>query len=99
LASAATPFTAGFAGDLERNLDAMPVRYGPRPAVATNLTRTNLRAPFVGNEDGPNISGQEDDQRVQYAAKRVMHHVPIELPTVYFQFNADDVVASFTVNV
>jgi hypothetical protein len=28
----------------------------------------------------PNISGDECDQRVQYAVKRVMHHVPIELP-------------------
>ena len=59
----------------------------------------NLRAPFVGNEDGPNISGEEGDQRVQHAVNRVMHHVPIELPEVYFQFDADDVVASFTVNV
>ena len=59
----------------------------------------NLRAPLVGNEDGPNISNQGGGQRVQYAVKRVIHHVPIALPAVYFQFNADDVTSSFTVNV
>jgi hypothetical protein len=30
---------------------------------------------------------------------RVMHHVPCELPPLYFQFDADEDVASFTVNV
>jgi hypothetical protein len=59
----------------------------------------SLRVPIAGNEDGPNISGEGSDQRVQYAIKRVMHHVPCELPPVYFQFDADDVVGSFTVNV
>lgn len=28
-----------------------------------------------------------------------MHHVPCELPVVYFQFDSDDAVASLTVNV
>jgi len=28
-----------------------------------------------------------------------MHHVPCELPVVYFQFDSDDAVASFTLNV
>ncbi len=59
----------------------------------------NLRSPFVENEDGPNISGEGADQRVQYSVKRVMHHVSCELPAVYFQSNADDVVRSFTLNV
>jgi len=53
----------------------------------------------VGNEDGPNISGEGADQRVQFGVKRVMHHVPCELPVVYFQFNSDEAVRSFSVNV
>lgn len=60
----------------------------------------DIRTPGVfANEDGPNISGEPGDQRVQYGIKRVMHHVPCELPELYFQFNSDDVVASFAVNV
>jgi hypothetical protein len=83
----------------------VPALRKPRDPLATIARMpymdkiANLRIPFVGNEDGPNISGEEGDQRVQYAVNRVMHHVPIELPAVYFQFDADDVVASFTVNV
>lgn len=60
---------------------------------------SGLRVPIMGNEDGPNISGRGADQRVQYAVKRVMHHVPCELPAVYFQFDADDVVGSFTIDI
>jgi hypothetical protein len=49
------------------------------------------------NEEGPNIS-DGPEQRVQYSVKRVMHHVPCELPVVYFQFDSDDAVGSFAVN-
>jgi hypothetical protein len=60
---------------------------------------SHIRGPAVqANEDGPNIS-DGPDQRVQYAIRRVMHHVPCELPAVYFQFDSDDAVAPFTVNV
>jgi hypothetical protein len=51
------------------------------------------------NEDGPNISGEGREQRVQYGIKRVKHHVPCTLPPVYFQFASDDAVGSFTVDV
>jgi hypothetical protein len=53
----------------------------------------------AANEDGPNISGDDTKQRVQYGIKRVKHHVPCELPVVYFQFTSDEAVDSFTVNV
>ena len=60
---------------------------------------SNIRLPEINaNEDGPNVS-DEPDQRVQYGVKRVMHHVPCELAVVYFQFDSDDAVASFTMNV
>jgi hypothetical protein len=47
--------------------------------------------------DGPNIL-EEDPRSVQYAVKRVKHHVPCELPVVYFQFDSDEDVGSFTVS-
>jgi hypothetical protein len=53
--------------------------------------------PFA-NEDGPNISGEQGNERVQYRVKRVKHHVPCELPAIYFQFSTDDVVESFRIN-
>ena len=43
--------------------------------------------------------GVAQQARVQYGVKRVMHHVPCELPVVYFQFNSDADVSSFTMNV
>jgi hypothetical protein len=62
-----------------------------------HLPTNGYRPP--ANEDGPNISGEGSEQRVQYAVKRVIHHVPCELPLVYFQFNSDADVCSFNVNV
>lgn len=61
--------------------------------------QTNAFLQPVANEDGPNISGEGSEQRIQYGIKRVKHHVPCELPVVYFQFNSDADVSSFTVNV
>ncbi len=46
--------------------------------------------------DGPNIL-EDEPQSVRYTVKRVKHHVPCELPIVYFQFASDDDVRSFTV--
>ena len=46
--------------------------------------------------DGPNTLGDEP-QSVQYTVKRVKHHVPCDLPVVYFQFDSDEDVRSFTV--
>ena len=46
--------------------------------------------------DGPNIAA-DDNTEVQYAVRRVKHHVPCTLPNVYFQFESDDV-ASFAIN-
>ena len=54
---------------------------------------------LAANIDGPNLSGEAPEQRVQYSAKRVKHHVPCGLPVVYFQFETDDAVSSFTVQV
>ena len=71
----------------------------------------DVRAPYLdhfpagalvhpaANVDGPNIEGEDSKQRVQYDIKRVKHHVPCELPVVYFQFASDEDVASFTVTV
>lgn len=53
----------------------------------------------AANEDGPNISGGDSEQHVQYSIKRAKHHVPCELPVVCFQFNSDTDVSSFNVNV
>ena len=47
--------------------------------------------------DGPNIL-EDEPQSVRYTVKRVKHHVPCELPVVYFQFDSDEDVRSFTVN-
>lgn len=63
-----------------------------------NHLPTNIYHP-PANEDGPNISGEGSEQRVQYSVKRVIHHVPCELPVVYFQFNSDADLRSFNVNV
>ena len=59
----------------------------------------DLRVPALSrNEDGPNIS-EGSRQRVQYGVRRVMHHVPCELPVVYFQFENDEAIGSFALNV
>lgn len=60
------------------------------------MRHNNLIQP-AANEDGPNIDG--DGQGVQYGIERVKHHVPCELPVVYFQFASEEAVASFTLNV
>ena len=59
----------------------------------------NLQLPTINaNEDGPSIS-EGPEQKVQYAVKRVIHHVPCELPKVYFQFDSDEAIGSFRVDV
>jgi hypothetical protein len=59
----------------------------------------DLRFPAPSrNEDGPHIS-EGPHQRVQYGVRRVMHHVPCALPVVYFQFENDEAIGSFTLNV
>jgi hypothetical protein len=47
--------------------------------------------------DGPNIR-EDDASDVEYTVRRVKHHVPCELPVVYFQFAGDADIASFTIN-
>ena len=46
--------------------------------------------------DGPNIL-ENEPQSVRYTVKRVKHHVPCDLPVVYFQFDSDEDVRSCTV--
>ena len=46
--------------------------------------------------DGPNIL-EDKPKSVRYTVKRVKHHVPCDLPVVYFQFDSDEDVRSFTV--
>ena len=46
--------------------------------------------------DGPNTLADEPHS-VRYTVKRVKHHVPCDLPIVYFQFDSDEDVGSFTV--
>ena len=46
--------------------------------------------------DGPNIL-EDEPQSVRYTAKRVKHHVPCDLPVVYFQLDSNEDVRSFTV--
>lgn len=43
--------------------------------------------------DGPNIR-EDDPSEVEYTVRRVKHHVPCELPVVYFHFASDADVAS-----
>ncbi len=50
------------------------------------------------NVDGPNIS-EDDPSLVQYVVKRVKHHVRCALNFAYFQFDSDDDITSFTLNV
>ena len=45
--------------------------------------------------DGPNIP-EDEPHTVRYTVKRVKHHMPCKLPVVYFQFDSDDDVQSFT---
>ena len=46
--------------------------------------------------DGPNIL-EDEPHSVRYTVKRVKHHVPCDLPVVYFQLDSDEDVRSFTV--
>ena len=46
--------------------------------------------------DGPNIL-EDDPQSIRYTVTRVKHHMPCDLPVVYFQFESDEDVRSFTV--
>ena len=39
--------------------------------------------------DGPNTL-EDESHSVQYTVKRVKHHVPCDLPVVYFQFDSDE---------
>jgi hypothetical protein len=84
----------------------MPKRRGPFDfgidPVALSALDTLPRNAFINpalNEDGPNISGKDGDQGVQYTVRRVKHYVPCILPVVYFQFDSDEDIASFTVQV
>ena len=45
--------------------------------------------------DGPNIL-EDEPRSVRYTVKRVKHHMPCDLPVVYFQFDSDGDVRSFT---
>ena len=46
--------------------------------------------------EGPNTL-EDEPHSVRYTVKRVKHHVPCDLPRVYFQFDSDEDVGSFTV--
>ena len=46
--------------------------------------------------DGPDIL-EDEPQSVRYTVKRVKHHVPCDLPGVYFQFDSEEDVRSCTV--
>ncbi len=46
---------------------------------------------------GPTVV-EDDPKRVKYWTKRTTHHMPVELPIVYFRFNADECVMSFKIN-
>jgi hypothetical protein len=63
-----------------------------------HLPPSNLIHP-TANENGPDISDDGSDQRVRYTVKRAKHHVPCELPVVYFQFESHDAVRSFAIDV
>ena len=45
---------------------------------------------------GPTIL-EDEPRSVRYTVKRVKHHVPCDLPPVFFQFDSDEEVRSFTV--
>ncbi len=62
------------------------------------LDQLNMVRP-AANEDGPSISDDGDEPKVRYEVKRAKHHVPCELPLVYFQFESGDAVGSFTIDV
>ena len=50
--------------------------------------------------DGPNIAKYDDaPAEVHWTVRRVKHHVPVALPSVYFQFHTTGAVASFAVDV
>jgi hypothetical protein len=62
------------------------------------LALANLNHPAV-NENGPDISDDGTQPQVRYTVKRAKHHVPCELPVVYFQFESDATARSFTIDV
>jgi hypothetical protein len=77
----------------------------PRPRNMLDVGLLEPRLPHfdVGNLrhrdapiDGPTIA-EDDPGEVQYAVRRVKHHVPCALPEVYFQFASDAEVASFAI--
>ena len=60
----------------------------------------NLDLPGMRSDpdlDGPDIV-DENPSSVRYWARRVKHHVPCELPSVYFAFNTPKDVGSFTIH-
>ena len=70
-----------------------PFAFGiiPQP-VYSDLSSVRLREDSM---DGPNIL-KGNPPRVRYSVRRVMHHVPCDLPVVYFQLASDEDVRSFT---
>ncbi len=81
-------------------LPAMPKRRGPFDLGF------DFRAPLYNathlpqldrDMEGPTITDDEPKQ-VKFWMKRVMHHLPVKLPAVHFQFRADESVKSFGIN-
>jgi hypothetical protein len=78
-----------------RSVFAMPDLHVPYPDPLRHL---NINHP-AANEDGPDISEDGGEPQVRYTVKRAKHHVPCDLPVVYFRFESDAAVGSFTVDV
>ena len=81
-------------------LPAMPKRRGPFDldflSPAPLFEATHL-LPLDRDMEGPTITDDEP-QQVKFWMKRVMHHLPVELSAVHFQFRADESVKSFGIN-
>ena len=82
-------------------LPALPVMATPRSLFDVGFT-VPPRALDLGSfpiRDHP-IRGpvilEDEPASVRYTVRRVKHHVPCELPAVFFQFDSDEAVRSFT---
>lgn len=73
--------------------DPLGIRYMLQSTRPWDLESLRLRDDPI---HGPIIL-EDEPRSVRYTVKRVKHHVPVDLPPVFFQFDSDEEVGSFTV--
>jgi hypothetical protein len=82
---------------------AVPRTRSPLEAISAHALMPNIDLGGLrtvgANVEGPEILNKRDQQTVRYDVRLAKHHVPCELPVVYFIFDSDGDVGSFNVDV